>query len=124
MAAPSYNYDDTSDTLYVSFAPGQPATGIELSDHILLRIDRTAATAVGLTVFEYSLLAQPTELGPRSFPLTGLTDLPDKLRELVLAIMRQSPVNAILTMSAYTPSAIETIPIASVRSFADAAVPA
>lgn len=124
MAAPTFNYDEASDTLYVSFAPGQPATGIELSDHILLRIDKTARTAVGLTVFEYSLLAQPTELGPRSFPLTGLGHLSDKLRELVLAIMRQPPVNAILTLSAYTPSAIEMIPIASVRSLPDLAVPA
>jgi uncharacterized protein YuzE len=28
------NYDELSDTLYVSFKPGKDATGIELNDHI------------------------------------------------------------------------------------------
>jgi uncharacterized protein YuzE len=40
MGKPVFNYDEISDTLYVSFAPGEKATGIELSDHILLRINK------------------------------------------------------------------------------------
>jgi len=105
------NYDEMSDTLYVSFEPGTKATGIELNEHILLRINRNKRKAVGLTFFEYSLLAQKTELGPRSFPLTGLLELSDDLRQIVLDILLTRPVSDILSVSAFTPSAVETIPI-------------
>ncbi|MDP6039493.1 MAG: hypothetical protein QGG64_13155 [Candidatus Latescibacteria bacterium] len=50
----------------------------------------------------------------RSFPLTGLDDLSDELRELVFDILRRSPVKEILPLSAYTPSAVATIPITSI----------
>lgn len=77
----NYNYDQLSDTLYVSFEPGENATGVELNEHILLRIDKLKRKAVGLTFFEFSLLAQKTEIGPRSFPLSGLAELPEELRK-------------------------------------------
>jgi len=49
MAKPIVNYDEISDTLYVSFEPGKKATGIELNDHILLRINKKERRAIGLT---------------------------------------------------------------------------
>ena len=111
-----FNYDEVSDTLYISFAPGEPATGIELNDYLLLRINKAERRAVGLTIFEYSVLAQPTELGPRSFPLTGLQQLSSDLRELVLTILQQPPVSELLAVSAYTPAAItEPTPITAVK---------
>jgi uncharacterized protein YuzE len=122
MDKPTFNYDQTSDTLYVSFAPGEMATGIELNEHILLRINKNKRQAVGLTFFDYSLLAQKTELGPRSFPLTGLAELSGELRALVIEILRQPPVNEILSVSAYTPSFLETIPITSVQTESSVAV--
>jgi len=100
-----------SDTLYVSFEPGTKATGIELNEHILLRIDKNKRRVVGLTLFEYSLLAQKTDVGPRSFPLTGLSELSDDLRQIVLDILLSPPVSDILSVSAFTPSIVETIPI-------------
>lgn len=121
MSSPNFNYDETSDTLYVSFAPGEKATGIELNDHILLRINKAARRAVGLTFFEYSLLAQRTEVGPRSFPLTGLAQLSDELRELVLDIVLRPPISAIIPLYAYTPSSMETIPITSLQPLPAAA---
>jgi uncharacterized protein YuzE len=63
MVETNFNYDESSDTLYISFAPGEAATGIELNDYILLRINKQERRAVGLTIFEYSILAQSTELG-------------------------------------------------------------
>ena len=83
MTKPKFNYDETSDTLFVSFEPGMKATGIELNDHILLRIDKNERKVIGLTFLEYSLLAQKTDVGPRSFPLTGLCELSDDLRKIV-----------------------------------------
>lgn len=115
MAEPIFNYDEGGDTLYVSFEPGAKGTGIELNDHILLRINKKERKAIGLTFFEYSLLAQKTEVGPRSFPLSGLAQLSPELREMVLDILRAAPVNRILSLSAYTPSILETIPVATVQ---------
>jgi uncharacterized protein YuzE len=116
MTEPVFNYDEPSDTLYVSFAPGEEATGIELSEHILLRIDKEARKAIGLTFFEYSLLAQRTEMGPRSFPLSGLALLSDELQELVLGILREPPVSDLLFLSSYTPSLQQVTPITSLRT--------
>ncbi|MBI5650420.1 MAG: DUF2283 domain-containing protein [Chloroflexi bacterium] len=122
MNDPAFNYDEASDTLYVSFAPGENATGIELNDHILLRINKRERKPVGLTFFEYSLLAQKTEIGPRSFPLTGLAELSGELRAIVIEILRQPPVNQFLSVSTYTPSFVETIPITSIQTIASIAV--
>jgi len=115
MTKPVFNYDEMSDTLYVSFAPGEKATGIELNDHILLRINKKERRAVGLTFLDYSLLAQRTEVGPRSFPLTSLAELSEELREMVLDILQRPPVSHILFLSTYTPSIVETIPITSLQ---------
>ena len=106
-------YDEISDTLMIAFEPGKQATGIELNDHILLRIDKEKRQAVGITFLDYSLLAQRADYGPRSFPVTGLSKLPEELRELVLDILQKSPVSDILTLSTYTPSYAESIPITS-----------
>ncbi len=115
MTGPDFNYDEASDTLYVSFAPGEKATGVELNEHILLRINKARRRAVGLTFFEYSLLAQRTEMGPRGFPLTGLDLLSDELREMVLEILLHPPVSELLSLLAYTPSPTKTIPITSLQ---------
>ena len=111
MTQPIFNYDEVSDTLYVSFAPGDQATGIELTSHILLRFNKQERKAVGLTFLEYSLLAQKTDIGPRSFPLTGLTELAEELQDIVLDILQRPPVSDVLLLSSYTPSISEAIPI-------------
>lgn len=121
MPTPTFNYDELSDTLYISFSPGEKGTGIELNEHILLRVNKAERQAIGLTIFEYSVLAQRTEVGPRSFPLTGLAELSDELRELALDILQRPPVSDILTLSAYTPSAAETIPITLIQPLPAAA---
>jgi uncharacterized protein YuzE len=115
MKTPSFNYDELSDTLYVSFEPGVKATGIELNNNILLRIDKDKRKAIGITIFDFSLLAQRADFGPRSFPLTGLVELSDELRELVLEIMQNQPVNDLLTLSTYSPTLLDAIPITSVQ---------
>ena len=122
MEKPNFNYDEVSDTLYVSFEPGEKATGIELNEHILLRIKKNERRAVGLTFMEYSVLAQRTEIGPRSFPLTGLAALPEDLREIVMEILQSPPISDILHISAFTPSIVETIPISELQSLPIAAI--
>jgi uncharacterized protein YuzE len=121
MSEPVFTYDEASDTLYVSFAPGEAATGIELTDHILLRVNKRERRAIGLTLLDYSILAQTTDIGPRSFPLTGLDELSDDLQEMVLDILLHPPVHNILSLLAYTPSLAETIPIISLQPLSVAA---
>ena len=116
-----FTYDEASDTLYIAFAPGETATGIELTEHILLRVNKRERRAIGLTLFDYSILAQTTDIGPRSFPLTGLDQLSADLRAMVLDILLHPPVRDILALSAYTPSLAETIPIISLQPLAGAA---
>lgn len=111
MSQPKINYDETSDTLYVSFIPDVKATGIELNEHILLRIDKENHKAVGLTFLNYSILIQKADFGPRSFPLTGLVKLSDETREIVMEVLESAPVKEILSLSTYTPSFSEAIPI-------------
>ncbi|RMD98933.1 MAG: DUF2283 domain-containing protein [Calditrichaeota bacterium] len=112
---PKFNYDEMSDTLYVSFKPGEKATGIELNEHILLRIDKDKSEIIGITFFDYSLLVQDADFGPRSFPLTGLKKLSSEMQELVLKILQSEPVAEILALSTYTPTYSEAIPITLLR---------
>jgi uncharacterized protein YuzE len=117
MAEPVINYDEASDTLYVAFEPGDKATGIELNDHILMRINKRERRVIGLTFFNYSVLAQRTEMGRRSFPLSGLSELSPELRAIALDILQKPPVSQILSLFAYTPSYfIEPIPITALQS--------
>ena len=118
MSKPIFNYDEISDTLYISFFPGEGATGIELNDNILLRINKQGHYAVSLSNFNYSILAQRTEIGLRSLPLSGLDELSSGLRQLVLEILFKVPVRDILAVSAYMPSPLEYLPIATMKDTA------
>jgi len=111
MTQPITNYDETSDTLYMSFIPEVKATGVELNEHILLRIDKQNRKAIGITFLNYSILIQKADFGPRSFPLTGLAKLSEETREIVMGILESSPVKDVLSLSTYTPSFSEAIPI-------------
>ena len=115
MSEATIHYDESSDSLYVSLAPGEPATGFELNEHILLRVNKSEQRAGGLTFLEYSILIEKTELGPRSFPPTGLARLTSEVRDLILSIRQCPPVSDFLSLSAYMPSRGETIPAASLR---------
>jgi hypothetical protein len=94
-------YESQSDELNVYFGENRKATGIQLADHILLRLDRAEGEAVGLTFIDFSLLIRPTIYGPPSFRLDGLDDLPDDLREMVLQVITTPPVSYFLKVGAF-----------------------
>ena len=113
---PTYSYDKEVDVLYISFAPGEiPTAAVELHDNILLRFALTEKRAIGLTLMDFSVLVQMTQLGPRSFPLSGLKDLEPDWQEIVIEIITKPPVNQILRVSSYMPSMAEEVPIISVK---------
>jgi len=112
----AYSYDEEVDVLYVSFSPEEKATtAVELNDNILLRFNRAEKRAVGLTLMDFSVLVQLTELGPRSFPLNGLNDLEPDWQETVIDIITKPPVSQVLKVSVYTPSLSEAVPVALVE---------
>jgi hypothetical protein len=100
-----YEYDEVSDLLDVYFGEKRPAWTIELTDHIMLSIDRQTEQAISLSFMDFSELIRPTPLGPRSFPLTGLADLPLVERDLVVKVLVSPPVNTWLDIST-----VQTLP--------------
>lgn len=114
--SPTFSYDKEADVLYISFAPDEQATAsVELNENLLLRFNRAEKRAIGLTLMDFSVLVQITKLGPRNFPLSGLAELEPEWQDQVIEIITQSPVNQILKVSAYAPSAVEIMPIAWVE---------
>lgn len=113
---PTYSYDKEADVLYISFSPGEkPTAAVELNPNILLRFNREEKRAIGLTLMDFSVLVQLTKLGPRNFPLTGMKDLEPEWQDVVIKIITSAPVNQILKVSAYAPSAVEVVPITFVK---------
>jgi uncharacterized protein YuzE len=113
---PTYSYDKEVDVLYISFSPGERATtAVELNDNILLRFNRAEKRAIGLTLMDFSVLVQLTNLGPRSFPLSGLDELEPEWQDVVVEIITSPPVNQVLRVSLYTPSLTETVPVTLVE---------
>jgi len=96
-----YNYDQEGDVLYISFSRSEHVVGVELGDHLLLRLDTgkdtaSAPRAVGLTVlFPSQLLA----LGHApTFTLERLERLPADVRAAVLEVLSKPPVSELLSM--------------------------
>jgi len=112
---PLYTYDEEGDILYISFYPGKKGTGVELNDHILLRFNREEKKALGLTFLDFSVLVQMTDMGPRSWPLTGLANIATAIRDVVVEIITTAPVSHFLKVSSYSPSLYEVIPITRVE---------
>ncbi len=103
--AEHYEYDAESDVLDVYFGEQRSAWTIELTDNIMLSVDRQTGSAIRLTFLDFTELIRPTALGPRSFPLTGLADLPLAERDLVVKVLTIAPVNAWLDVSS-----VQTLP--------------
>ncbi len=95
-----YEYDRETDMLDVYFGEKRPAWTIELTDNITISIDREAKAPVALGFLDFTELIRPTPFGPRSFPITGLADLPIVERDLVLRILTSPPVSSWLDVSA------------------------
>jgi len=83
-----------------------------------LRFDHERGKPLSLSLLSYSRIVQPTELGPRNFPLTGLDDLPDDLRQTVVKIITSPPVNQFLKVSSFYPSPSQRIALTYVEKTA------
>jgi uncharacterized protein YuzE len=116
MAEPEIFYDEPGDTLYISFSPGETGAGLDLNDHILLRVDKQQRRAIGITLISFSILANRSAIGPRSIPLTGLEELSPELQELALEILQSPPVSEYLILSVYSPAGNDVIPLTTLNT--------
>ena len=91
-----FDYDKISDVLDIYFDEKRPAWTIELTPNIMLSIDRQRRQTVSLTLMDYSQMIRPTVWGARSFPITGLADMPQAERDLVLDLLTSQPLAHLL----------------------------
>jgi len=110
-----FMYDQDSDDLEIVFERGRANCTVELTEHIILRLDRERKIALSLILVGFSFLTQSTEVGPRSFPMSTFDHLPTDLRQTVLKIITTPPVNRFLKVSCFTPSPSRRIPITYVE---------
>ena len=108
-------YDQAADILEMFFGANEPATGVDLTDHIILRLNQQTKRAISLMLIDFSILTERTEYGPRSYPLDKLSDLPDDLRELVLHLVTSMPVSQFLKISHFQASPTECVPLTYVE---------
>ena len=87
-------YEPEGDILYITFGQSTAATGYQLSDQLLLRVDPKTQKAAGLTIFNFSVHASTT----RQLPLPGIDDDPDS-KSLLLHLLTTPPVNHFLRLT-------------------------
>jgi len=109
-------YDQEADILEIFFGENEPATGVELTDYIILRLNQQTRRAISLMLLHFSILTERTEYGPRSYPLDKLDELSEDLRELVLHLVTSMPVNQFVKLSHFQASPTEQIPFTYVES--------
>jgi len=115
-------YDENGDMLDIFFGENEPATGVELTDYILLRLNPKTGRIVSLTLLHFSILTEQTEYGPRSYPLDKLEELPVNLRELVIRALTTTPVNQFLKLSHFQESPTKRVPFTYVEPYHFASV--
>jgi hypothetical protein len=109
-------YDQEADILEIFFGQNETGTGVELTEHILLRVNFQTRRPISITVLHFSILTEHTEYGPRSFALDKLNELPEALRELVLHVLNTMPVRQFLKTTHYQASPTKQIPVTYVES--------
>jgi uncharacterized protein YuzE len=80
-------YDPEGDILYLGFGQPTAATGYQLSDQLLLRVDPQTQRPVGLTIFNFSAHGE----GARQLPLPGIEEDPET-KPFLLQILATPPI--------------------------------
>jgi uncharacterized protein YuzE len=91
MKSTRITYDAEGDILYITFGQPTAATGYQLSDQLLLRVDPRTQQATGLTIFNFSVHARTA----KGIPLREIEeDL--QTRPFLLQILGSPPVTHFL----------------------------
>ncbi|SRR6266567_4822454 len=84
-------YDPEGDILYITFGQPTTATGYQLSDQILLRVEPQSQQAAGLTIRNFSVHIHATH----EIPLPGLDEDPE-VKPSLMTIVSSPPVTHFL----------------------------
>jgi uncharacterized protein YuzE len=84
-------YDPEGDILYVTFGQPASATGYQLSDQLLLRINPQTGQAAELTIFNYSI---HTKSG-QEMSMPGLEEEPE-VKSRLMPILASPPISHFL----------------------------
>jgi len=87
MRAVRITYDPEGDILSITFGEPTGATGYQLSDQILLRVDPQTQRAAGLTIFNFSMHTHT----PKEIPLPGMEAEPE-VKSRLLQIIASPPI--------------------------------
>ncbi|MDI6794373.1 MAG: DUF2283 domain-containing protein [bacterium] len=103
MSKVKYHYDQEADVLYVSFGHSEHATGVELAENILLRLDTgklsgMPAKAIGLTFISFKHLMTHHQDKPLTISIDSLHNLPQDLWQATMAVITSSPVSDFLNV--------------------------
>ncbi|MCP4358316.1 MAG: DUF2283 domain-containing protein [Chloroflexi bacterium] len=109
-------YDQEADILEIFFGENEPATGVELTDYIVLRLNQQTRRAVSLILLHFSVLTERTEYGPRSYSLGKLDELSSQSREDILRLATSMPVSQFLKLSYFQATPTKQIPFTYVES--------
>lgn len=94
MSPTRITYDPEGDILYITFGQPTAATGYQLSDQILLRVNPRTQTAAGLTIFNYSMHASTAQ----KLPLPSIEEDPT-VKPALLRILTTAPVRHFLRLT-------------------------
>ena len=94
MSTIRITYDPDGDILYLTFGQPTAATGYQLSEQILLRVDPQTQNAAGLTIFNYSMHTSTA----RKLLLPGLEEAP-AVKPVLLHILTTAPVSHFLRLT-------------------------
>jgi hypothetical protein len=128
MEAIEYDYIEEADILEIFFERGEATGAVPVAEHVTLRFRREDGCPLSLILENFTYLAQATEPGPRSFPLTR-EEWPSDLEDSIINMLTTPPVNQFLKVLIYqeSPQAGQAIPIVYVtspRRFEDILAPA
>ncbi|SRR5713101_6141899 len=91
MKSTRITYDPEGDILYITFGQPTAATGYQLSDQLLLRIDPQTQKAAGLTIFNFSVHARTA----REIPLPGIRE-DSEVKAFLSQVLGSPPVTHFL----------------------------
>jgi len=108
-------FDEEADILEIFFGENEPATGVELTDQIIIRFNQKMKRAISLTLLDFSVLTEHTEYGPRSYSLSEINDLPEHMRELIFRLATSMPVSQFLKISYFQASPTKQVKLTYVE---------
>ena len=91
MKCTRITYDPEGDILYITFDQPTAATGYQLSDQLLLRVNPQTQHVAGLTIFNFSVHVRTA----REIPLTGVEEN-SEVKSFLLQVLGSPPLTHFL----------------------------